>query len=143
MKQLISGSSAGTGRSCSEAGTQLVGGDAAVPSGEGMQPSLHKSGFSAVLATCCAKLQLGPLSCIIILQLACSGAGLPPADCLEGTKIAPQAWEQGGTSTSSGEVSPGKELIPCVPDGIRSVPLHGIDTPAENLKQWSCVSWKP
>lgn len=67
MKQLISSPSAGTGRS--EAGTQLVGGDAAVPSGEGMQPSLHKSGFSAVLATCCAKLQLGPLSCIIILQL--------------------------------------------------------------------------
>lgn len=78
MKQLISGSSAGTGRSCSEAGTQLVGGDAAVPSGEGMQPSLHKSGFSAVLATCCAKLQLGPLSCIIILQLFAQGQGSHP-----------------------------------------------------------------
>lgn len=50
--------SAGTGRSCSEPGTQLVGGDAAVPNGEGMQPSLHKSGFSAVLVTCCAKLSL-------------------------------------------------------------------------------------
>lgn len=112
MKQLISGPSAGTGRSCSEAGTQLVGGDAAAPSGEGMQPSLHKSGFSAVLATCCAKLQLDPLSCMIILPAACSGAGLLPTDCLEGTKIAPQAWEQGGISTSSGEVSPGKELIP-------------------------------
>lgn len=78
MKQLISGSSAGTGRSCSEAGTQLVGGDAAVPSGEGMQPSLHKSGFSAVLVTCCAKLQLGPLSCIIILQLLAQGQGSRP-----------------------------------------------------------------
>lgn len=74
---------------------------------------------------------------------ACSGAGLLPADCLEGTKIAAQIWEQGSISTSSGEVSPGKELIPHVPDGICSVPLHGIDTNSENLKQWNCVSWKP
>lgn len=54
MKQLISAPLLGQG----VAGTQLLGGDAAVPSGEGMQPSLHKSGFSAVLATCCAKLSL-------------------------------------------------------------------------------------
>lgn len=78
MKPLISGPFAGTGRSCSEAGTQLLGGDAEVPSREGMQPSLRKSGFSAVLATCCAKLQLGPLSCIIILQLLAQGQGSHP-----------------------------------------------------------------
>lgn len=75
MKQLLSGSSAGTGRSCSEAGTQLLGGDAAAPSGEGMQPSLHKSGFSAVLATCCAKTTAWPSELHYYPPAACSGAG--------------------------------------------------------------------
>lgn len=94
---------------------QLLGGDAAAPSREGMQPSLHKSGFSAVLATCCAKSTAWCSELHYCPPAAGSGAGLLPTDCLEGTKIAAQGWEQGSISTSSGEVSPGKGLISHVP----------------------------
>lgn len=62
----------------SQAGRQLVGGDAAVSSGEGMQSSPRKSGSSAAMATCCAKLQRGALRCIIILELLAKGQGSYP-----------------------------------------------------------------